>query len=75
VHLFHLSLSFLAEPQPRLEISEHKRYFLAEVHIKFFRRPHELQSKKHHCKNYKFILYLPFQILVDSFLIHIKFFL
>jgi hypothetical protein len=24
-----------------------KRHFLAEVQIKFFRRPHELQSKRH----------------------------
>jgi hypothetical protein len=43
---------FAAEAQPRLQIDE--------VHITFFRRPHEPQSKKHHCKNYKFILYLSF---------------
>jgi hypothetical protein len=36
-----------------------KRHFLAEVHIKFFTRPHELQNKRHPWKNYKFILYLP----------------
>jgi hypothetical protein len=59
VHLFRPSLSFLAEAQPRLT-DEDKKHFLAEVHIKFSRRPNELQSKKHHWKNYKFILYLPF---------------
>jgi hypothetical protein len=35
---------------------------LAEVHIKFFRRPHELQSKRHHWKNYNcvgFVANLP----------------
>jgi hypothetical protein len=42
VHLFRSSLSFPAEAQPRLQISEDKRHFLAEVHIKCFRRPHEL---------------------------------
>jgi hypothetical protein len=26
---------------------EDKRHFLAVLHIKFFRRPHELQSKRH----------------------------
>jgi hypothetical protein len=39
VHLFHLSLGFLVEAQPRT------RHFLAEVHIKFFRRPHVIQNK------------------------------
>jgi hypothetical protein len=34
------SLRFLAEAQPRLKNGE--------VHIKFFRRTHELQSKRHH---------------------------
>jgi hypothetical protein len=38
VLLFRPSLSFLTEAQPR--------HFLAEVRIKFFRRPHELQSKR-----------------------------
>jgi hypothetical protein len=37
---------FLAEAQPRLETSEDKRHFLAEVHIKCFRRPHELGTIK-----------------------------
>jgi hypothetical protein len=36
VHLFGPSLSFLAEAQSRLETGEDKRYFLAEVRIKFF---------------------------------------
>jgi hypothetical protein len=51
---------FLGEAQPRLGLKtgEDKRHFLAQVHIKFFRRPFELQSKKHHWKNYKFILYV-----------------
>jgi hypothetical protein len=49
VHIFGPSLSFLAEAQPRLE----NRRFLAEVHIKFFRRLHELQCRRHHLKNYK----------------------
>jgi hypothetical protein len=52
VHLFCPSLSFLAEAQPRLETGEEKRYFLAEVNIKFFRRPHELQDKRQHWKNF-----------------------
>jgi hypothetical protein len=34
------------------------------VYIKFFRRLHELQSKRHHWKNYTFILYLPFSNLL-----------
>jgi hypothetical protein len=41
--------SFLAEAQPRLETGDDKRHFLAEVQIRFFRRPHELQSKRYHC--------------------------
>jgi hypothetical protein len=45
VHLFRPSLNFLAEAQPRLETGEDKRYFLAEIHIKFFRRPHNLKQK------------------------------
>jgi hypothetical protein len=53
------SLSFLAEAHPRLLKDENKRYFLTEVHIRFFRRPHE--------KNYKFILYLRFSNL-DKFI-------
>jgi hypothetical protein len=61
VHLFRPSLGFRVEAQPRFETGEDKRDFLAEMHIPtFFRRPHELQSKKHHRKNYKFILYLHF---------------
>jgi hypothetical protein len=52
------SLSFLAEAQSRPETGEGKCHFLAEVHIKNVRRLHELQSKRHHWKNYKFILYL-----------------
>jgi hypothetical protein len=46
VHLFRPRLSFLAEAQPRLETGEDKRQFLAEVYIKFFRRPHELTTKE-----------------------------
>jgi hypothetical protein len=70
VHLICPSLSFLAEAQPRLKTGKDKRHFFAEVHIKFFRRPHELQSKTHHWKNYKCISYLPFlniyiHIIVD----------
>jgi hypothetical protein len=42
-----------------LKTGEDERHFLAEVHVKFF-IPHELQRKRHHWKNYKFILYLPF---------------
>jgi hypothetical protein len=38
-HLFRSS--FLAEEQPRLE----NRRRRAELHITFFRRPHELQNK------------------------------
>jgi hypothetical protein len=60
VHLFRSSLSFLAEAQPRLKTGDDKRHFLAEMFIKFFKRPHELQSKRHHWKNYKFILYLAY---------------
>jgi hypothetical protein len=45
VHLFRPCLSFLAEAQPRLENRRGQRHFLAEVHIKFFRRTHELQNK------------------------------
>jgi hypothetical protein len=55
VHLFRPSLGFLAEAQPRLDNREDKKHFLGEVHITFFRRPYELQSKRHHWKNYKFI--------------------
>jgi hypothetical protein len=57
VCLFRPSLSFLAEAQPRLDIGEETRHFLAKVHINSFRR---LQSKTYHRNNYKFILYLPF---------------
>jgi hypothetical protein len=42
VHLFRPRLSFLAEAQPRLE----NRHFLAEVYIKFFRRPHRTNYKE-----------------------------
>jgi hypothetical protein len=59
VHHFRLSLSFVVEAQPRLENRRGKKYFLAEVLINFFRQLHELQSKRRHWKNYKFILYLP----------------
>jgi hypothetical protein len=52
------SLSFLAEAQPRLKTGEDKRLFLAEVHIQFFSRPRELQSKRYHWKNYKFLYLL-----------------
>jgi hypothetical protein len=55
VHLFRSRPRFLAEAQPRLKTGEDNRQFLAEVHILFFRRSHELQSKRHHWKNYKFI--------------------
>jgi hypothetical protein len=42
VRLFHPSLGFLAEEQPRLENKRRqKARFWVEVHIKFFRRPHE----------------------------------
>jgi hypothetical protein len=34
---------------------EDKRHFIAEVHIKFFKWSHELQSKRRHWKNYTFI--------------------
>jgi hypothetical protein len=55
---FRPSLSFLAEAQPR--------HFLAEVHIKFFRRPDELQNKRYYWKNSNlFCIYL-FQI--DTFI-------
>jgi hypothetical protein len=60
VYLFRPSVSFLAEAQPRLENRRGKTHILEEVNIKFFRRPHELQSKRHYSKNYKFIVYLPF---------------
>jgi hypothetical protein len=50
VHHFRPSLSFLAEAQPRLETGENKRYYSAQVHIIFFRQPHELQSKRRHCQ-------------------------
>jgi hypothetical protein len=53
---FRPSLNLLAEVQPRLETGEDKRHL---NYIIFFRRLHELQSKRHHWKNYKFILYLP----------------
>jgi hypothetical protein len=43
-----------------LKTGEDKRDILAVVHMKFFRRPQELQTKRHHWENYKFILYLPF---------------
>jgi hypothetical protein len=66
VYLFRPSLSFLAEAQPRLETSEDKRHFLADVHINFFRRPHEPQSKRHHWKNYKL------QITNDVLPLHLK---
>jgi hypothetical protein len=59
VHLFLPSLSFSRRSRG-LKTGEGKRHFLGEVHITFFRQPHELQSKRHHLKNYKFILYLPF---------------
>jgi hypothetical protein len=42
VHLFRLSLSFLAEAQPRLENSRGQKALVGRWHIKFFRRPHEL---------------------------------
>jgi hypothetical protein len=58
VHLFCPNLNYVAEAQPRLENRRGQRHFLTEVHI--FRRPHELHSKRHHWKNYKFILYPPF---------------
>jgi hypothetical protein len=45
VHLFRLSLGFLVKAQPRLENSRGEKTLLAEVHIKFFRRPHKLQNK------------------------------
>jgi hypothetical protein len=57
-----------AEAQPRLKTGEDTKHILAEVHINFFRRPHELQSKQHHWKNYKFILYLFFLKYVDKFI-------
>jgi hypothetical protein len=65
VHL----LGFLVEAQRDLKTGEDKRHFLAEVHIKFFRRPHELQSKRHDSKNYKFILYLFF----SNILLHLDY--
>jgi hypothetical protein len=60
VHLFRPSLSFLAEAQPRLDNRPGQKAPFGREHIKYFRRPHELQSKRHHWKNYiQFILYLP----------------
>jgi hypothetical protein len=50
----HLSRRSLAEAQPRLENKRGEKALFGEVHINFFRRPHELQSKRHHWKN-KFI--------------------
>jgi hypothetical protein len=35
LHLLRMSLSFLAEAQPRLENSQERRHSLAEVHINF----------------------------------------
>jgi hypothetical protein len=46
MRLFRPRLSFLSEAQPRLKTGEDKKHFLAEVDITFFRRPHELQSKR-----------------------------
>jgi hypothetical protein len=46
------SLSFLTEAQPRLE---NRREQKALFDIKFFRRPQELQSKRHHWKNSIFL--------------------
>jgi hypothetical protein len=55
------SFSFESEFSGR-GAAEDKTHILAEVYIEFFRRPHELlQSKRHHWKNYKFILCLPFR--------------
>jgi hypothetical protein len=51
VDLFLPSLSFLAEAQPRLENRRGQKALKAQVHIKFFRRLHKLQSKRHHWKN------------------------
>jgi hypothetical protein len=45
VHLFHPSRSFLAEAQPCPKTGEDKRHFLAEVHIKFFRRRTNYKAK------------------------------
>jgi hypothetical protein len=45
VHLFRPNQGFPVQAQPRLKTDEDKRHFLAEVHIKFLRQPHELQSK------------------------------
>jgi hypothetical protein len=50
-HLFRPSLSFLVEAQPRLENRRGQKAF--------FSKGAQLQSKRHHWKNYKFILYLP----------------
>jgi hypothetical protein len=56
VHLFRSSLSFLAEAQPRLQEGDDKRHFFAEVHIKFFRRPHKAKGIIGKITNCKFIL-------------------
>jgi hypothetical protein len=67
VHLFRSRPRFLAEAQPRLKTGEDNRQFLAEVHIPtIFRRSHELQSKRHHWKNYKFI-FKYINLLIDTY--------
>jgi hypothetical protein len=57
VHLFRPSLGFLVEARRDFKTGEDKRHFLAEVHIKFFRRPHELQNKRHHLFCIYFLTY------------------
>jgi hypothetical protein len=62
------SLSFLAEAQPRLKTGEDKEHFLAEVHIKFFKRPHELQSKNFIGKITNFFCIYSYLFQIDTFI-------
>jgi hypothetical protein len=66
VHIFVRVWVFWPRRSRGLKIGQDKRHFLAEVHIKFFRLQHELQSKKHHWQIINlFCIYL-FQI--DKFI-------
>jgi hypothetical protein len=61
VHLFCSNLNYVAEAQPRLDNRRGQKALFDRGHIQFFRRPHELQSKRHHWKNnLQIILYPPF---------------
>jgi hypothetical protein len=57
---------FLAEAQPRLKTDEDRRHFLTEVHIEFFRRLHELQTKNRYIYKLStifFIVFICYQIV------------